>query len=1164
MIRAIVPAVVLAASALWAQDFRATITGQVKDPSGAPIVNANVKAVKEGTNETKETKTNAEGLYTLTYLDPGRYAVEITSQGFSTLNRTGIVLLTADKLNLSVTLEVGQVTQAITVVGEQELIQTQTAARGLNFDPIKVAEYPLNGRQSYMLLALTPGVLFTQRTFGNTGFSGTRAWDVNGSYTMNGGRTGTNQFLMNGAPISSNGTWNLALNVEAIQEFKVMVNTYDSQYGRSGGGHVNTVMKSGTNDWHGSLFDFWRNKVLDANNTQNNRVGSGRGKRNQHQFGGVIGGPIRKDKDFILFSFEGWRERVPFPTVTSTIPGEMRSGGGFSQFNQNIFDPLTSRLCVNNVDASPCRAGGLYIRSAFPGNVIPASRISPIARNIVNLYPLPNNTGASTINQNYFGTGNVGIYGYEQPSFRYDKVMGANHRLYGLYSFQDGSEFRNQNGFQPPAQTGNMPGTTRTNHLYVADWTWVLSPTAVLDLRASVNHFWENFPDVSDPEFTIDKLGIRNIPQVATFPSRLAPRVTVSDYNDILGNRFRNRSSRTQLNFSPSLSQTRGKHSTKYGFEWANIIRGNQDSGRPTGALNFDRYWTRQYSGVGQGNQDGSAVAALLLGVPSGGSIDFNDTYLRREPYLAFFVQDDWKIHPKLTLNLGLRYDIQWPVTEIHNRLNSIFDFNVKNPLSDQVLARWRQLKAEYDATNPRYLYPDVPDTLRGGLTFAGVGGQPRQIYNYDLTNIQPRVGFAWRLLSKTVMRGGVGIFHRTATQGGLTSGFSQTTPYQRSLDGDRLPSAGLTGRYSLENPFPDGVVPPTGSSLGLVTTIGRGVSYDLRERRIPRTYQYSFGFDHELPWNMVFEISYVGSVTNKEPIGLQLSDMTPARFDEALLDPNKYNNPVPNPFFGILPTTGAGAAPTINARELFRRVPLFPSITQNLNNLGRVWYNGLQVRFEKRAFNTRRTGAMTWVLSYTFAKQMELNLLNNNHFEAERFINQLTDIDRPQQFSWSGVWDLPFGKGRTINMENKVLNTLAGGWNFNWILTYYAGPPTPYPDAVFSCGQYVVSDQSFNRWFENRRSCYTQRPPYSFRTVESRFPNIRDHAIPQLALTVAKRFYFTERYELEVRGEAFNATNSPMFRGPNTSFTDPLFGTVPIQQDNFPRNIQLGMRLKF
>ncbi len=1150
----------------WSQDSRATITGQITDPSKAPIPGATIKAVKEGTNETKETRTNAEGVYTLPYLDPGAYAVEIAAQGFSTVKRT-IVVRVADRLNLSVGLEVGQVIQEITVVGEQELIQTATASRGLNFDPIKVQEYPLNGRQSYMLLALTPGVLFTQEQFGSSGFSGTRGWDVNGSYTMNGGRIGTNQFLLNGAPISTDGTWQVAPNVEAIQEFKVMVNTYDSQYGRSGGGHVNTTVKSGTNDLHGSVFDFWRNTIFDANATQNNRQGAGRGKRNQHQFGGTVGFPIRKDKDFLFYSFEGWREVVPFPVVSGTIPAEMRSGDGFAQFNQKIYDPLTSRLCRPGVDAPTCLAGGLFIRDPFPDNKIPAARISPIGKRIVDLYPLPNQVGRPTINQNFFATDSVGRYRYEQYMGRYDKVISEKDRVYGMAYFQDGSEFRNQNGFDPPARTGNM-NSTRTQHGVVIDWTRVLSPAMVLDVRASHTRFWQNFPETSDRNFTWDKLGIKNIPTPPTAEGKFAPRVQVNDYNDILGGRILNWSSRDQIDFAPSVSMTRGRHGLKFGYEWALISRGTRQPDRPNGQFTFERFWTQQYSGRGQGNQDGSPVATLLLGLPTGGFIDFNDTFLRREPYMAWFIHDDWKVNSKLTLNLGLRYDFQYPLTEMHNRVNGGFAFDAKNPLSDPVLARWRQLKAEWDSNpaNRANPYPAPPAQLNGGLLFAGVGGQPRRTYDFDRTNIQPRIGFAYQFLRNTVFRGGFGIFHRTATQGNLTTGFNQRTPYQRSLDGDRTPSGGLAGPHSLENPFPNGIIPPTGASLGLLTNIGRGVSVDGRQRVIPRTYQFSAGFERELPWGMVAEVSYVGSRTYQEPRSINLSDMNLENYRLAQANPNAYNQPVPNPFFGILPErSDFGAAPTINARNLYRRLPLFNGLTYNTNPWGAVWYNALQIRFEKRAFS-RTAGAVTWVLSYTAAKQLERFHRNTFNFENERPISQLTSIDRPQQLSFSGVWDLPVGKGRRwANTNSKLVNALIGGWNYNWILSFYSGIATNKPDAVFTCGRYLVEKQTVTRWFNNDRSCYSQRPPFSFREVEERFGNIRNPDYgPQLNMAIAKKFKVSERYEFELRGESFNTANTPILNGPNTGFTNPLFGQLPIQQLNFPRQIQIGLRLKF
>src|SRR5258708_6763701 len=277
-----------------AQDYRASVTGQVKDRSGAAIPNVLVKAVQDGTNETTQTKTNPEGFYTLPYLNPGKYTIHAIADGFNHVEKPNVVLMVADKVDLPLLLEVGNVKQQVTVIAEQELLRTSDASGGANFDSLQTEEYALNGRQVYMLMQLAPGVIFTQEEFGATGFSGTRGWDVNGSYVMNGGVQGTNQFLLNGAPISLTGSWQVAPNVEAIQEFKVMTNTYDAQYGRTGGGTVNTTLKSGSNAWHGSLFEYFRNSLLDANVTQNNRVGAPRGKHITHQLGAPPRGKLRK------------------------------------------------------------------------------------------------------------------------------------------------------------------------------------------------------------------------------------------------------------------------------------------------------------------------------------------------------------------------------------------------------------------------------------------------------------------------------------------------------------------------------------------------------------------------------------------------------------------------------------------------------------------------------------------------------------------------------------------------------------------------------------------------------------------------------------------------------------------------------------------------------
>src|SRR6266542_2556902 len=301
---------------LSAQDYRATITGQVTDQSGAAIVGAKVRAVQRDTNEAKEATTNQDGYYSLPYLQPSTYDIEVTATGFHKARREGVKLIVAEKQQLPFKLEVGQMNTEVTVTADAgQIISTEDASGGLNFDSQMTSEFALNGRQVYMLMDLTPGVLFGQEDFGATGYSGTRGWDVNDNFTMNGGVKGSNSFSLNGAPISQQGMFQLAPNVDAIQEFKVMTNTYDAAIGRTGGGSVNTTLKSGSNQWHGTLFNFMRNSILDANFTQNNAAGNPRGKHITNQFGGTLGLPIVKQKHFLFLSFEGFRERVPFPAV---------------------------------------------------------------------------------------------------------------------------------------------------------------------------------------------------------------------------------------------------------------------------------------------------------------------------------------------------------------------------------------------------------------------------------------------------------------------------------------------------------------------------------------------------------------------------------------------------------------------------------------------------------------------------------------------------------------------------------------------------------------------------------------------------------------------------------------------------------------------------------
>lgn len=1157
-----------ACSRLGGQDFRGAITGQVTDASLAAIPGAAVKATRLSTNKSTEAISDSNGYYTLPFLDPDRYVVEVTAPGFQRLRRENVIVMVAQKLVLPLALEIGQVSAEVTVSAAVETVGAGDASGGANFDTTQTAEYPLNGRQAYMLLPLATGVLFTQEEFGATGYSGTRGWDSGDAFVMNGGVKGTNQFLMQGAPVSLKGGWQISPNMEAIQEFKVMTNTYDAQYGRTGGGTVNTTIKSGSNSLHGAAFDYVRNSILDANTTQNNRVGAPRGKHITHQFGGTIGAPIRHDRDFIFVSFEGFRERVPFPLVTDTPPLDLRDGRGFSRYGINVFDPLTAHTCAPGVDTPKGKGcSGVYIRDPFPDNILPASRISPIGAKILSLYPAPNAPGQT---QNFFATGNDGRYRYDQPLGKWDHIFSGKDRFYATVAVQHGHEFRSQNGFPPPAEYGNVI-SERTSQHYIADWTRILSPSSVFDARLSFGRFTSYFPDgENDFGFTAADLGIQ-MPHAPTVNRGTAPRVSLDQYSDVIGNNYTWGTS-NQWDLAPGVTTVHGKHTTHWGAEVVYAAVGTGNIGRANGQFTFNRGWTQQYADRSGAASDGSGVGSLLLGLASSGYIDYNDTYYQTWPYVAGYFQDDWKLARNLTLNLGLRYDVNLPPVERWNRVNTGFDFNTVNPLSDQALAKWRTLQAQYDAGNPKYPYPAPPAALYGGKTFIQPGGS-RRTFDYDWQDIQPRIGIAWGFAQKTVLRAGFGVFHRIPGAGGTTGGyttdgFSQRTNYSPSFDSNvTLANAGLSGPYSLQNPFPEGIIAPSGPALGLLTNIGSAVTFDGRQFLIPRTFQYSFGVQRWLPLDLKLDASYVGSQTVHDTMSVNLDYLSNPTFVAAHANPGAYNRAIPNPFFGILPATSDfGKGPTISADALLRPYPLFNGVTEATQPWATHRYDSLQVRLEKRFFGSRIAGGLMTVVSYTFSKSFDADHRLDNWNLAEAPVHELSSYDKPQNIAVSGVLDLPFGrKRRFFTGTPSVVNAIISDWNYNWIVTYSSGFPTVQPNAEFVCGSYFAPNgQTHNEWFNNDPACYKGRPAYSLRDTPDRFAWLRNPTSPNLDMTLARTFRLTERWQLQLRGESFNTTNTPQYLGPNTNYQDARFGRLPIQQKNFPRLVQISARVVF
>jgi hypothetical protein len=418
----------------------------------------------------------------------------------------------------------------------------------------------------------------------------------------------------------------------------------------------------------------------------------------------------------------------------------------------------------------------------------------------------------------------------------------------------------------------------------------------------------------------------------------------------------------------------------------------------------------------------------------------------------------------------------------------------------------------------------------------------------------------------RTVLRTGFGIYHRTATQGNYSDGFNQRTDYIDSLDGGITPSSGLTGPYSLVDPFPNGIIAPAGRQLGLMTNIGRGVSFDGRQRPLPRTFQYSFGLQRRIR-SILFDGSYVGSLTNHDSMSQEL-DYLPWNIFMAGQRVNTFlDRTVPNPFYGILPSNSTfGASPTIAARELYRPYPLFAGVGMSTQPWARYRYDSVQLRVEKRFFGNRaRAGALTAVFSYTFSKNFESTHRLQNWNLDEAPIHELVAWDKPQNIAFSGVWDLPFGRGRRLaSHTSRWAEPVIGGWTVNWIYRFVSGNPVNKPDALFQCPSYLSPAQDKQDWFNNDPTCYRGRAGYTLRTVEDRFSNVRQMDAPSLNLAASKTFRFTERWNLNFRAEAFNLGNTPLYGGPNTDFRSVQFGQLPIDQRNFPRLIQVSGKISF
>jgi|SRR5579875_1616344 len=1136
-------------SVIYGQVSVATITGLVKDPQGMPIAGAHVEITNLNTGVLYPATTNGAGLYVVPLLPPGIYSTKVTSQGFMRAEIANLPLRSGDRLEKDFQLQLGTVTQSVVVTSSAAPLE-MTASREQIVPEKAVEDLPLLGRNTVLLSLLTPGVKFPSTDTANA----TRPFDNGGMDAMliNGGVMYRNNFTLNGLPDTASesagnpGELSFVPPPDAVSEVSVATSSYDAQYGHSGGGTINVNLKSGTNAFHGAAYDYVRNTIFNANRWENNAKGVPRTPYHWNQPGVEIDGPVYlptfyngHDKTFFMFSWERIQDSIPQPYLAS-VPTPAQRNGDFSSTTFNgvpitIYDPLTT------IQTAP----GVYSRTPFPGNIIPSNQINPIAAKVLTYYPSPNTPGTIDHLNNYFDGNSVVTDKYDAFSTRVDQAINLKNRLWLSLFHSDRHQVEPTYNFPDPAASP-LYLHWRLNRGGAVDWTATLNPTTVFDVSYGIeqHQFAIRFYNFG---FNPEKLGYSPA-LVSQFAQLTFPQFVATGYTS-LGNNGSVFTYTTTQAVQATLTKVVARHTFKWGTQF-NVVLNNYNS--PTsssGTFTFDPTFT-QLSPLIVNPLQGNSFASEILGYSTSGSVPINGSFAYSSHYYALFMQDDWRVSQRLTLSLGLRWDVETPLTERHNQLNAGFAFNQPSPL--QV---------------PGY-------NLTGGLLF--VNGSHRSGFITDYNNVQPRIGIAYRLNNKTVVRGGFGVFYLPTFDIPGTQGFSVSTPYVASNNGNATPA------NSLSNPYPGGILRPSGSSKGLATLLGTSISFADPSRVIPRNEQFSFGFEREFPYHIVADVSYVGARTHE----LEVSQNIDAVPLEDLSLGTKLNTVVPNPFKGLLPGTNLNG-PTITLQQSLLPYPQYTGITENDIPIGHNSYNALQVRVERRFLS-----GLFLALNYTFSKNLQATSFLNpqDGTNPSKLANQLAPYDVPQNLNISGGYELPFFRNR-----HGILHQILSGWQINTVFTYTSGTPVPAPTVVSGQPGVGVASTGINPAIPNpsrqaafntcyislsgtRQDCsspsqpaaWIQLPPFSLNTLTPLLPNIRLVRPPLDDVSVFKTFPIRERLNLQFRVESFNVANTVWFPAPNTVLTSPLFGQTTLAPGGFastandPRVFQLSARLMF
>jgi hypothetical protein len=1137
-----------------AQEFRGAISGRVTDSSKGRLPGATVTVTNVATNVSSTTTTNGEGDYNVLYLTPGTYTLTVELSGFKKMVREGIEVRIGDKLAVDATLDVGRMEETVSVTAESPILQTTSGSTGQVIDEKRISMMPLSDGNPFTLARLAPGITYNgdlkfSRPFDNGGTSG----------IVTGGATGGNEFTLDGSPNMASGRRVAFVPpAGAVQEFKVETSSFDAGSGHTGGANVNVTLKSGSNAFTGSAYTYYRSDKLAETDFFLKRSQQPKPKLGYKRPGGTIGGPIFKDRTFFFGAFEWLPDRFPEP-ITTTVPTQAMRNGDFSALLSQgviIYDPLTAQT-----------VGGRVVRQPFPNNRIPAERINAIAAKVLSYYPLPNEAGNASLQDNFVYE-NPRTDTFNSQSVRIDHMLTSKQRMFARYTRNDrrearGAELGTVNGIVP---TGNF--LFRKNDGFTIDHTYVQSASSLWDVRVGWQRFQE--PNIRQHQGLFDpsSLGFSSSVSSLFGDAKYFPSFGFDTINDI-GDNLGGDTEHTIYSFQPTYTRLAGRHSLRAGYDLRLYHEFSANPNRQAGEYttsNSGAFTRQQDNTAAQNFQD---VASFLLGYPTGGTIDINGSRLNDSWYHGVFLQDDWKLTDRLTLNLGLRYDYESPPTDTQNR-------NVRGFDPDATLSLTSAAGAAYAAR------PDLIAAsawrARGGVEFAS--DTNRGFWNSDRNNIQPRAGFAFKLNDKTVLRGGTGTYVVPFIIAGTNQmGYSQSTPFTATQD------RGLTFQSTLSNPYPAGVLQPVGNSLGPNTFLGQSLTrfapLDVQNAQILR---YQMTLQRELPGQWLLEAGYVGShgynlTTNIELNGVpaQYLSTNQAR-DQATID--FLGTQVPNPFFGLLPTGFTGA--NVARSQLLRPYPQFNNVPSNASD-GTSQYDSAQFKLERRFMKGYSiTGTYTW--SHYTERVFQLNATDTSYEK------RLARDDVPHRVTASILYELPFGSGKTWGgSAGGLLNAFIGGWSVNAFGQLQSGRPLDFNDRnvffngdinslkakysdnvdapVWDTGGFYFHDAAVQTNGVDdpvkQRADQRIRLASNLRYFPSRVNGLRSPFLNLWDISIVKQVRLAGHVRAQFNVEFLNALNRVVFNDANTDPTNANFGKVT-SQNNLPRDIQLAAKIVF